>query len=120
MSKKQIKSIEERVQVLEKVQTGGIDWLAKEVQGLFHNDNVIGSAVESHDTTIAAIKALLIEKGIITESEVEAKKAEIDDLRAKAESARAKEAEFRQAAERLKKKAQEDQGHPPEAFIYGG
>lgn len=120
MSKRQIKSVEERVQVLEKIHSGGIDWLAKEVQGLFHNDNVIGQAVEDHDTTIAALKALLIEKGIITEEEVQAKRTEIDDLRAKAEKARAKEAEFRQAAETLKRKALEDQGHPPEAFVFGG
>lgn len=120
MSKKQMKSIEERLEVLENIQSGGIDWLAKEMQGLFHNDNVIGQAVESHDTTIAAIKALLIEKGIITEDEIEAKKKEIDDLRAKAEKARAQEAEFQKAAEHLKRKALEEQGHPPEAFIFGG
>ena len=113
-------SIEERVQVLEKIQSGGIDWLAKEVQGLFHNDGVIGSAVEQHDTTIAAIKALLIEKGIITDAEVQAKRKEIDDLRAKAEKARAEEAKFRKAAEQLKRTAIEEQGHPPEAFIFGG
>lgn len=119
-NKKSIKSIEERVEVLENVQSGGIDWLAKEMQGLFHNDSVIGQAVENHDTTIAAIKALLVEKGIITEQEVEAKRVEIDNLRAKAEEARAKEAEFKKAAEDLKKAALEEQGHPPEAFVFGG
>ncbi len=118
-TKKQVKSIEERVQVLEKIQSGGIDWLAKEMQGLFHNDGVIGEAVESHDTTIAAIKALLIEKGIITEAEVEAKRAEIDRLRADAEKARAQEAELRNMADQAKKVAQEEQGHPTEAFIFG-
>lgn len=119
-TKKQLESMDERVRALEKIQSGGIDWLAKEMQGLFHNDRVIGSAVENHDTTIAALKALLIEKGIITEDEVEAKRKEIDDLRAKAEKARAKEAEFKNAAEQLKKQALEEQGHPSEAFIFGG
>lgn len=114
------KSIEHRLEVIEKIQSGGIDWLAKEVQGLFQNDNVIGEAVEDHDTTIAALKALLVEKGIITEDEVQAKRRQIDKMRADALKARQKEAEMRQVAENAKKAALEDQGHPPEAFLFGG
>jgi predicted nucleotidyltransferase len=114
------KSIEKRLEVIEKIQSSGIDWLAKEVQGLFQNDNVIGEAVEDHDTTIAALKALLAEKGIITEDEVQAKRKQIDKMRADAQKARAKEAEMRQVAENAKKASLEDQGHPPEAFLFGG
>lgn len=114
------KSIEKRLEVVEKIQSGGIDWLAKEVQGLFQNDNVIGEAVEDHDTTIAALKALLVEKGIITEDEVQAKRKQINKMRADAQKARQKEAEMRQVAENAKKAALEDQGHPPEAFLFGG
>lgn len=112
--------LEKRVEVLEKVQTDGIDWLASEVKGLFHNDNVIGQAVEDHDTTLAALKALLIEKGIITEDEVSAKRKEIDLLRENTMKARAKEAELRSVAEAAKKVALAEQGHPPEAFVFGG
>lgn len=120
MSKRKIESIEERVQLLEKIQGGGIDWLANEMKGLFQNDDVIGSAVEEHDTTIAAIKALLVEKGILTEREISTKKEQIDRMRAEAVKAREKEAEMLQIAEQAKKAALEEQGHPPEAFLFGG
>ena len=76
--------------------------------------------MEDHDTTIAALKALLVEKGIITEDEVQAKRKQIDKMRADAQKARQKEAEMRQVAEKAKKAALEDQGHPPEAFLFGG
>lgn len=120
MSKREIRSIEERLETLEKVQGDGVDWLAKEMKGLFHNDAVIGQAVENHDTTIAAIKALLVEKGILTDDEIEAKRKEIDRIRADAMKAREKEAELLRVAENAKKAALEDQGHPPEAFVFGG
>ena len=112
-------NIEERLKVLEKVQGDGIDWLAKEMQGLFHNDGVIGEAVEDHDTTLAALKSLLIDKGIITEGEVQAKRAEIDKMRADSQKARQQEAEMLHVAEQAKKVALEEQGHPPEAFVFG-
>jgi 2-oxoglutarate dehydrogenase complex dehydrogenase (E1) component-like enzyme len=120
MSKKDLRALDERLTLLEKVQTDGVDLLAREMKGLFHNDSVIGQAVEAHDTTIAAIKALLIEKGILTSEEIEAKGKEIDKMRAQAMEARKKEAELREVAEKAKKAALEEQGHPPEAFVFGG
>lgn len=120
MSKKQIGKLDERIAALEKIQSNGLDWLATEMKSLFQNDNVIGQAVEEHDTTLAALKALLVEKGIITDAEIEAKREEIDRIREDAMKARKKEAELRQVAEQAKRAALEEQGHPPEAFIFGG
>lgn len=119
-AKKTIRFLEKRIETVEKVQTDGVDCLVNEIKRLFHNDDVIGEAVEQHDTTIAALKALLIDKGIITEREVLDKRKEIDQIRVKAMEARKKEAELCYVAEQAKKAALEERGYPPEAFIYGG
>ena len=110
-----------RVEVMEKVQADGIDWLANEIKGLFQNDGVIGSAVEEHDTTITAIKALLIEKGILTDSEIESKRADIDRIRAKEVERRKEETEKLNELKQMKSAAEDagKEGHPPEAFIFG-
>jgi len=107
-----------RVDTIEKVQTEGIDWLATEIKSLFSNDSVIGEAVESHDTTIAAIRALLVSKGILTDEEIDAKAKEINTIReAAAENLKKTEElmKMKTAAENAGK-----EGHPTEAFIFGG
>ena len=86
-----------RVETLEKVQTDGIDWLANEVKNLFQNDKVIAGGLESQDNTVAAIRALLVEKGILTDPEIDAKTQEVEDLRTKA--IQRKEEELKQKLE---------------------
>ena len=121
-SKKEFDNIRARVETMEKIQGEGIDMLAQEIRGLYENDRVIGSAAEQHDTTIAAIRALLVGKGILTNDEIEQKSAEIDEIRTK-ELLRRKEAEEKERElSRLSEAAEAagKEGHPKEAFIFGG
>jgi len=118
---KDVSKITERVECIEKIQADGIDWLANEIKVLFQNDSVIGSAVEEHDTTIGAIRALLVSKGILTDEEIDKKRTELDKIRADAmehQQAVAKQkAELNALSDAADAAGKE--GHPPEAFIFG-
>lgn len=115
-----IKELEQRIALLEKVQADGIDYLVTEIKRLSENDAVIGQAVEAHDTTIAALRSLMVDKDIMTDVEVDTRRSEIDELRRKVEVERARQMELQQVAFRAQEAAKEDAGHPKEAFIFGG
>ena len=116
-AKKNIVDLEARMAAMEKVQADGIDWLVKEIQVLFRNDNVVGEAIENHDTTIAAIRALLVAKGILTDKEIDEKRVEIDGIRSSAQEQRGRVSELQVLGEAAEAAGKE--GHPPEAFIFG-
>tara|TARA_Y100000296_G_C4973578_1_gene157112 strand:+ start:114 stop:461 length:348 start_codon:yes stop_codon:yes gene_type:complete len=112
------RSIDKRVGAIEKVQSDGIDWLATEIRNLYSNEQLLADAMETNDTTVAAIRALLVEKGILTDSEIDRKREELDKMRAQAIEAQAQQRELRQIDDAAK--AADTEGHPEEAFIFGG
>ncbi len=115
-----VEELEQRIATLEKVQSEGIDLLIMEVRRLFDNDAVIGQAVESHDTTLASIRSLLVDGNVLTDEAIDARSQEIDTIRAQAEEERAKQAELREIEFKAAEAAKEEAGHPKEAFIFGG
>ena len=115
-----VEELEQRIATLEKVQSEGIDLLIMEVRRLFDNDAVIGQAVESHDTTLASIRSLLVDGDVLTDEAIDARSQEIDTIRAQAEEERAQQAELREIEFKAAEAAKEEAGHPKEAFIFGG
>jgi|SaaInlStandDraft_5_1057022.scaffolds.fasta_scaffold00656_7 hypothetical protein len=111
--------LEQRIALLEKIQSEGIDHLITEIQRLSENDGVLGEVAEQHDNLLAALRALLDEKKVVSDAEVTAKTQEISDLRERAQKSRDQEAELRQVAFRAEEAAKEEAGHPKEAFIFG-
>jgi hypothetical protein len=116
----QVQELEQRIAVMEKIQADGIDYLVTEIRRLFDNDAVIGQAAEDHDTTIAALRSLLVDKSVLTDDEIGDRRGTINGLRERAEKERAKEMELRQIEFRAQEAAKESAGHPKEAFIFGG
>jgi len=129
--------VKRRLETLEKIQTDGIDWLAHEVRGLYHNEQLLASAMEEQDNLLAAMRALLVGKGICTNQEIDDKKKEVEGIRQRAieaqkeqeqEQEQAREKEAQEALQpdpemdRMKRAAESaaGEGHPTEAFIFGG
>jgi hypothetical protein len=115
-----VEELEQRIATMEKIQSEGIDLLIMEVRRLFDNDAVIGQAVESHDTTLASIRSLLVDGDVLTDEAIDARSQEIDTIRAQAEEERAQQAELREIEFKAAEAAKEEAGHPKEAFIFGG
>lgn len=114
------KELERRIELLEKLQADGIDRMVVEIQRLSKNDAVIGGAVESHDTTIAVLRSLLVDKKVLSDEGIEARRKEIVAIRERVEQERSDQNELRQVQFRAAEAAKEDAGHPKEAFIFGG
>jgi hypothetical protein len=115
-----VDELEQRIATLEKIQSQGIDLLIMEVRRLFDNDAVIGEAVESHDTTIASIRSLLVAGKVLTDEAIDARSEEIEKIRSQAEEERAQQAELREIEFKAAEAAKEEAGHPKEAFIFAG
>jgi len=97
--------VKKRVGRLEIAWREGMQWMAEDIQKMFRNFAIIGDAYDQQDLNVAALKGLLLEKGIITEEEFQAKRgffsklliAERErrqaELKAVQEAAEAKQAE---------------------------
>lgn len=105
-----ISSLEERIVVLERINTA----LISEIRNLSLNDQVLGSALEAHDNLLAAARAFVVKRGILSEDEIERCVSEIEEMRRRAGQAQPPEPQNPANLQR------EDDGHPPEAFIFGG
>ena len=103
-----------RIAALEAAVTDGIDLLAEDIQGMFQNFALVADSHDSHELTIAAIKGVLLDKGVITEDEFQEKRSYFVDLMNKDRERRQaaldkalKEAE----AKELKEEPEEDDPH---------
>lgn len=127
--------VKERLEKVEKVQSQGIDLLIREVQRLDGNDRVIAEGFEDIDLNAATLRSLLVQKGIITDEEFGAEKARLVALKLQAQKQaeqKRKEEEATAEAERMLESDDElvrmknaaesagQEGHPEEAFIFGG
>ena len=65
--------VKKRIGRLEIAWREGLQWLAEDLQKMFQNFRVVGDAYDRLDVNVAAIKAILIEKDIITHEEFEEK-----------------------------------------------
>ena len=115
-----IDALEQRVALLEKLQSDGLDVIIREIQRLGQNDAVLGSAVESHDNLIAALRAILVDGKVITDAQVTAQVQKIEEIRVNVEKEHRRQAELGAIQARAREAALEDAGHPKEAFIFGG
>jgi len=61
--------VKRRVAALEATMRGGIDGFAQDIANMFENFKIIADAYDSQDVNTAALKSLLLKKGIITEDE---------------------------------------------------
>ena len=136
--------LKKRLDNLEKIIADGIDELVLDNRNLHHNDTIIAGAMEEHDETIAAIRSLLVDKGLLTDEAIDSRRAEVrkirEDVRAEAirkeEALAAKKAEDLKAAEDaadaarpdaelvlMKGKAEQagkESGFPEGSFVFGG
>jgi hypothetical protein len=133
-----------RLDVVERVMSDGIDNLINEIRRVDGNIHIIAGGMESIDDNAAALRALLVAKGILTDDEVDGKIVEIRDIRQKARDEairKAAEAE-KEAAEEAEKAEEEEkkfkdvdpelrrmkeaaegageESHPEGAFVFGG
>lgn len=111
-----IHELEERVTTLETINRA----LVSEMRTIVHNMNVIGEALEAHDNMLAAGRAVAVQKGVTTEADIDALVAEIIEVRTRVAQSRQRESEMAQVEQRAKAALQVENGHPPEAFIFGG
>lgn len=98
--------IKKRVARLEVAWREGLQWVLEDIQKMFGNFEVIGDAYDDLDINIASLKALLVEKQVITEEEFEAKKQYFIGVMNAERQRRQEELERLQAE--AEKKAQED------------
>ena len=115
-----IEALEQRVALLEKLQADGLDVIIREIQRLSQNDTVLGSAVESHDNLIAALRAVIVTGKIATDAQIAAQVQKVEEIRANVEKEHRRQAELGAIQMRAREAALEDAGHPKEAFIFGG
>ena len=121
--------LKRRVKTLETVVSDGIDQLILEVRRLDGNIRVLAEALEQHDTTIAALRAIIVESDVATDDEIDAKRKELEGIRnkvreeaeRKAEEANKKYANVDPELKAMHKAAVEAKDeHPKEAFIFDG
>jgi hypothetical protein len=140
--------VKKRIAALEVAWREALQWLFEDIQKMFGNFSVIGDAYDDLDMNVAALKALMIEKGVITEDEFQAKKkyfvgvlnkerrrrqSELQNLQRHAEEEAKRVAEAEEAAldgstvsselKRMHKAALETGKNPElpsEATIFGG
>jgi len=115
-----IEALEQRVALLEKLQADGLDVIIREIQRLSQNDAVLGSAVESHDNLIAALRAVIVTGKIATDAQIAAQVQKVEEIRTNVEKEHRRQAELGAIQMRAREAALEDAGHPKEAFIFGG
>jgi hypothetical protein len=65
--------IKRRIATLEVGWREAMQWLLEDIQAMFQNFGIVADAYDQLDINIAALKAVLIEKGVITEEEFAAK-----------------------------------------------
>ena len=133
-----------RLEVLEKTLTDGIDRIVLDIRNIYNNEQVLAAGLDELDENTATIRALLVAKGVFTDEEFDAKKQELQNIKARVQAKRQEEQEKaeelarqKQDAERraddgsnvdpellrIKKAAEvagQDSDHPEGAFIFGG
>ena len=111
-----IHQLEERVATLETINRA----LVTEMRTLVHNMNVIGEAIEAHDNMLAAGRAIAVRKGVTTEAAIDSLITEITEVRTRVMETHQRELEVAEVEQRAKASSRAENGHPPEAFIFGG
>lgn len=111
-----INQLEERVAILETINRA----LITEMRSLAHNMKVIGEAIEAHDNMLAAGKAIAVRGGVTTEATIDSLIDEINEIRTRVVENRRRGIEVEEIEQRAKAASQAENGHPPEAFIFGG
>lgn len=122
-------TLKKRLEAVEGTLRQGTDWLVQEIRNLYANEQIISEALEEQDVNIAAIRSLLVERGVLTDSAIDARRGELTDIKARVRAKKEQELqeqEGRPQADpellRMQDAAIEagKDGHPPEAFIFGG
>jgi len=105
----------QRLDVLERVMSNGIDQLIREIQRVDYNINIIANALEDIDINVATFREIFKEKGIVSAEEFFAKKETVIEAKREAlEAARKAQEEALAEAERKKKELEEHPGVEPE------
>lgn len=134
--------VKKRIASLERVWRGGLDWLLNDIQKMFTNIELLAEGHDNIDLNVAALKSLMVDKGVITEEEFAERRQKLfaitqkkrmkmleEARRAEEEAERVKEAEEKAhdgsavtpELPRMRKAAEDASGHvPPEAFEFGG
>jgi len=66
--------VKRRIAALEAAVSDGIDFLTEDIQRMFQNFTLVADSHDQHELTIAAIKGVLLDKGVLTEDEFQAKR----------------------------------------------
>lgn len=118
-------STKKRLEQVERLVHESIRGLAIDIQAVAANQQDIVESLEAQDEVLAALKALIIEKGVATDEEIEAKVTEIQDIKVRVRELHRKQMELRKAdpdVARLMDSAHDPSigDVPEEAFIFGG
>lgn len=95
-------AVKRRIATLEVVWRDAVEFLAQDIQAMFGNFEVIADAYDIVDINTAVLKQALIEKGVITEEEFQAKAGELRKVLHRVREKKARE------LEELRKKAEEE------------
>ena len=108
--------VKKRVGRLEVVWREAIQWLLEDIQRMFQNFAVIADAYDEVDINAAALKSLLVEKGVITEEEFASRRGILKDMLIQERTRRQEEME-RLKAEEKERRDREDAESDPNADL---
>ncbi len=116
--KQRMREIMERMGLVEKLARDGIDGFAKDIRVLYANQMELADATHKIDLGLAALRSLLIRKGLLTASEYEEM---IRSIEKAADEAKEKALADRKMLDELHQLHQPPTEDVPEgAFIFGG